>query len=147
MQRTTSTSTTRAPAVPPKVQSLQESAQRLREYKAKHREVFAEFERLIDDYNQKLEDAEKEARAVGQTTGPFVVVGYQVNIDEDRLYEELGPEDFAKVGGQVELKRVLSVDRLKFTTYADSGMIPKEVLEVCYEKKPKFKTPKKVELP
>lgn len=134
-------------SLPPKVEALKEAETRIKSFKKAHAKLFREFDELLQDYNQKLEDAETEARAMGESVGPFSVIGYQTKIDAERLLEELGPDDFEKVGGRTEVQRVLLVDRVKFEAYAESGLIPTEVLESCYQKKPKFKTPKRAELP
>lgn len=130
-----------------KVEAFLETERNLHRYMHEHYEVFETYEHLTAEYNRALEDAEKEARALGKTVGPFVTAGHQVNIDVDRLFEELGEDNFFKFGGIIETKRVYSLDREKFERAADSGAIPQEILDLCYEKKPKFRTPKRLVMP
>ncbi len=144
MKSNMTTNTKRAKS---KVAIFEETERKLHDYMNENFQIFNEYEHLVREYNRTLEDAEKEVRALGKGEGPFVPVGQQVNIDVDRLYEELGEEHFLKFGGIIETKVVFNVDREKFERFADGGVIPKEVLDICYEKKPRFKVPKKLIMP
>lgn len=130
-----------------KVQEFLEAADALRLFKERHKRVFEELAQLAEVYNQTLEDAEKEVRSLNTSVGPFAVVGTQSTVDADKLFDELGMEDFQRVGGTVSFRRVLDVDKTVFETYAKSGAVHKDVLEVCYKKKNRYNVPKKIELP
>jgi len=130
-----------------KVKRYLDALERLQAFKAEHYELFQEFAQLLQEYNAALEDAEKEVRAKGINCGPFTVCGEMTKIDVDKLYDELGEDDFLRVGGSIETKRVLAVDKKKFEALAESGSLPKEVVEACFTKTLKFKAPNKAELP
>lgn len=130
-----------------KVQQYLEVYERVQSFKAEHYEIFQEFAELLQEYNAALEAAEMEVRSHGVTCGPFSVCGETVKIDSERLYDELGEEDFAKVGGTKITMQVLLVDRSKFESLAERGDIPKEILDVVYRRTLRFKAPSKAELP
>ena len=130
-----------------KVRAYMEAHDRVQQFKEQHFEIFQQFAHLLRQYNDALEDAEKEVRARGINCGPFTVCGEMVRIDVEKLYDELGEEDFLKSGGSMETKRVLSINRKKFEALVDSGAIPKEVAETCFTRTLKYKAPNKAEMP
>lgn len=131
----------------PKVQAFIEAKNRIEEFRANNYSIFKHYEQLISDYNDLLEDAEKEVRAKGVTCGPFIAFGDNSKINVDKLYDELGEDLFLKAGGTIETKRVLSIDKLKFEALADSGSIPQEVVSTCWEQGFRYRAPEKVRLP
>lgn len=130
-----------------KVKRYLDAYERIQAFKAEHYELFQEFAQLLQDHNDALEDAEMDVRAQGVNCGPFTICGEVSKVDVARLHDELGEEDFLKVGGIIETKPVYTIDKRKFESLAESGSIPKEVVEVVYSKTLKFKTPSKAELP
>jgi len=136
-----------APEELKKVNHFLEIQDRIEDFKEKHKAVFEQFEELVQEYNTALEDAEKEVRLRGVNCGPFVVCGEQTQVNVDKLYDELGENNFLTVGGTLETKRVLSVDKKRFAAMVDSNSIPKEVVETCFSRSLKYKVPHKAELP
>lgn len=131
----------------PKVAALIEVEEAIKVFKAKHYAMLHVLEGLCERYNQLLEDAEKDVRAKKINCGPFTVCGYDVRVDVDKLFEELGEEDFKNVGGTMEKKVVLGIDKKKFEALVESGQIPEEITELCFKKTLKYHAPDKVRLP
>ena len=129
----------------PKVRRYLEVKEKIERFKRENRNVLDDYDELISEYNQSLEDAEKDVRIREVNCGPFVACGEMSKIDVDRLYDELGAEDFVKVGGIIETKQCLSIDKMKFK--AMSAMLPQEVLDGCVTHTIKYTAPKKVNLP
>lgn len=142
-----STVTTLSPDKVKKVKRFLEAQERLQAFKSEHYEIFQEFTQHLQEYNEALEDADKEVRAKGINCGPFSVCGEQVKIDVEKLYDELGEEDFLKAGGTVETRKVYEIDKKKFESLAESGAVPQEVVDSCYSRSFKFKAPAKATLP
>lgn len=130
-----------------KVGVFLEAKDRLNAFREMHQEVFDQLDEILEEYNRALEDAEKEVRSKGESDGPFVVSGQQTSLDVDKLYDWMGHENFLMIGGTISVRQVLGMDMKRFESFVAAGVVPKEVLEECYQVKPRFRAPKKVELP
>jgi hypothetical protein len=131
---------------PAEVLRFEASKERLESYKAQHPKIFAELERIQEEYNTALEAADKAVREKNISAGDWQIYQVQTKIDADKLYEELGEADFLRVGGVVETKTVYSIDRAKFATLEKSGGIPQEVLDAAVKKSPRYHAPEKIRL-
>lgn len=143
----TKTSTSTSTSTTTKVNAFLEAEKKLKAFKEANKKIFQQLDSIVEEYNAALEDADKEVRALGISVGPFSVMGVQTTIDVDILYDEMGPEGFLKVGGIVQQRQVLDIDKTKFQTYVNSGAIDPEILSACYSKKNKYRTPKKIDIP
>lgn len=130
-----------------KVREFLAIEEQIQSFKANHYEVFQEFAHLLQRRNDALEDAEKEVRASNINCGPFVSCGVQTRVDVDQLYEELGEEGFMEVGGTVETKRVLGLNREKFDALVANNKVPEEVVDLCCASTTKYRAPHKIEMP
>ena len=134
-----------APRVPseqiPEVKEFEWAERELEDFKGRHADVFNQYLELAERRNTALEQAEKAVRAKGVSCGPFD--GYQTNdrIDAEKLAEIVPEKEFLKYGGQETTKVVHTVDRKKFIALAQSGQIPKQILDQVFEPGWKYKKP------
>lgn len=129
------------------VDAFERAEANLHNFMMKHREVFEEYEHLVNEYNTALEAAEVEVRSAGIEAGPFKIHNTYYDVDVNKLYDELGEQDFLRCGGVIETRQALSIDKNKFLRLADAGVIPPEVVDVCREKKIKYKSVPKINIP
>ncbi len=137
----------RDPAEEPLVQRVLEAQARIKELKRAHAPVFDELEQLVEDYNSAVQEADKELRSRLVSCGPFDLYTTKRTYDGEKLYSELGEEDFLKAGGTMKKVTKFEVDAVVFEAMVEQGKIPKEVVvEVrtitpAYHKPPTFKIP------
>jgi hypothetical protein len=82
------------------------------------------------------------------TSCPALVISEGVaTVDVEGLYDSLGEEWFRSVGGIVETRPALSIDKKRVMAYAESGTIPKEVVDKYIKVTPRLSKPNKVSLP
>lgn len=102
---------------------------------------------LADLRNARLEVAEKTIRGMGVSCGPFLVHTQTQDINVEQLYDELGPDNFASVGGYTETVTQYKIDRTRFIAYLKADQVPKEVAESCVKLKTSYKKPDHYVLP
>lgn len=142
-----SSKTTTVPADQiPEVQHFLEVKDRVERLKEAYPEVFEQLQVLTQDYNQALEAAEKAVRARKVSCGPFNLYQWQTKYDADKLHEELGKEEFLRVGGKIQTITQYEVDKAKLEAHITSGSIPKEVVEEVREVSPRYKKPEKISI-
>jgi|HigsolmetaAR202D_1030399.scaffolds.fasta_scaffold01372_4 hypothetical protein len=107
-------------------------------------EVFERLRQLQQDYNQALEAAEKAVRGRQVSCGPFHLYQWQTSLDAEKLYEELGRDEFLKVGGKIQTVTTYDLDKNKFEAHVTAGTIPKEVVDVVKKVSPRYKKPEKI---
>lgn len=107
-------------------------------------EVFERLRQLQQDYNQALEAAEKAVRGRQVSCGPFNLYQWQTSLDAEKLYEELGRDEFLKVGGKIQTVTTYDLDKNKFEAHVTAGTIPKEVVDVVKKVSPRYKKPEKI---
>lgn len=141
---------TKAKTVPendiPEVKHFLEVQRQVEDLKEAYPEVFERLGQLQQDYNQALEAAEKKVRGLQVSCGPFNLYQWQTSIDVDKLYEELGRDEFLKVGGKVQTVTTYDLDKAKFEAHVTSGGVPKEVVDVVKKTSPRYKKPEKINL-
>lgn len=124
------------------VETWEQASNRLNAFKELHQGVFDQYAELVEAYQDALEAVEKEARVLGKSHGPFILKHVTRKIDAERLHEELGSAEFLRVGGKLREVREYLVDRTTFFSKADSGQIPKEVVDAVVSSTPVFLKPK-----
>ena len=129
------------------VSAFVEAQEALKEFKNKHSGIFTEFEELVNEYNQKLESAEKMVRQQGVSCGPFECYQWQTKYDAKILYDALGRERFLQVGGILSTQTVYDVDKLRVSASINSGQIPEEIVGSFKTDSPRYHKPEKVSLP
>ena len=64
------------------------------ELRNQYKDVFEQYEVLVEDHNSKLEQAEKVVRAQEVTCGPFELYQWQTKYKAEALYDAVGREQF-----------------------------------------------------
>lgn len=100
---------------------------KLEDFKNAHRSVFNSLEQLVDEYNEARASLERLAREKGTTVGPFRLLRSIQKVNAEKAYDLLTPEEFEKVGGRIETKRVYEIDKQKFNKAVALGSISKDV--------------------
>lgn len=131
----------------PEVIAFLEAYERLQEFKVANAAFYRQLEQLSSQYNDALENAEKAVRSKQVCCGPFDLYQFAVKYDSQRLYEELGREDFLKVGGKIETTTTYSVDKAALEMNISRNLVPQEVVEVVVKSTPNYHKPDKVVLP
>ena len=112
--------------------------------KAQHSDVFMQYQDLVDRYNAKLEEAEKEVRAQGVSCGAFDNYSVSVKFNPEKMFEELGEELFLKTGGAMGTKTEYKVDPKRVEAAIAAGEIPEECVDNFREVRRNYHQPKKL---
>ena len=126
----------------PEVATFQEAKRMLSTFKETNRNIFEEYELLVQQYNSKLEAADKVVRARKVTCGDWELYQQQTTYDVDALYDALGREQFLAVGGSLKTTTTRSLDKTKFNAAITRGDVPQKVVEVITSVSPKYHAPK-----
>ena len=129
----------------PEVQALAEVQDQLLGLMEAHSEVFEQYAILVEDYNTKLEQAEKVVRAARVSCGPFDLYQWTTKSDPELLLNNVGKEKFLEMGGQVlPQPDVLKIDTSRFSLSAAWGQVPEELAKKVVWKEPKYHKPEKL---
>lgn len=126
------------------VMEFLEAMERLEQFRMQHATVFAEYERLAADYNQKLEAADKEVRAQQVTCGPFDLYQFATSYDAKVLYDLIGRDQFLRVGGSEKRETTYQIDKTKVEIAIQQNVIPKDVVDVFKKVSPRYHKPEKI---
>ena len=121
------------------VKDLLEAERELQEHIASDPDFYRALSELAAKRNALAKLAEDKVRSMGVSCGPFVMVSSSRDINVEKLFEELGEDQFKTFGGYTETVVTYKIDRTRFLSYADSEAIPKEILEVCVTPKNTYK--------
>jgi hypothetical protein len=128
----------------PEVAEFLAAMGRLEAFRQQHPDIFAEFDKYIDDYNTKLEMAEKTVRAEGVSCGPFELYQFGTKYDAKNLYDLVGHERFFTIGGSTSTQTVYEVDPQKVEMAIEQGKIPADVVDSFRTVTPRYHAPKKL---
>jgi len=112
------------------VMEFVEAQDELEQFIANNQDLYDELCRLAQERNTRLEAADKVVRAAGVSVGPFNKISESKKINAEKLYEEIGAEDFVKVGGYTETVTAYKVDRERFLSLVRASQVPQEIVEV-----------------
>lgn len=129
----------------PEVQAFLEAREKVERLKEAYPEVFEQLSHLQQEYNAALEAADKAVRAKKISCGPFDCYQMQTKYNAERLFEELGRDEFLKVGGTIKTVTQYDVDKNKLEAHITSGVIPDEVVGAVRDVSPRYKKPDKIE--
>lgn len=128
----------------PAVQELVDLKMQIDGLKAEHPEVFMQYQDLVDRYNAKLEEAEKEVRTQGVSCGQFENYSVSVKYKADKMFEELGEEMFLANGGSTFQKTEYAVDQKRVEAAIAAGTIPEECVDNFREVRRNYHKPDKL---
>lgn len=135
---------TKSPTEVPEVQEFLGAAGRLEAFRQEHAQIFEQFDKLAEEYNQKLEVADQTVRGEGIACGPFDLYQYNTKYHPKVLYDLVGHEKFLKVGGSTHTETVYEVDKTKVEMAIEQGVIPSDAVDAVRTVTPVFHTPKKI---
>jgi hypothetical protein len=118
----------------------------MKAFKEAHKAIFETFGALAEKYNTAVENAEKVVRAKAVSCGPFDLYQFTVKYDAQKLHDEIGREDFLKVGGKIETSTIYTVDKATIEMSIARQAIPPEVAEAIVKNSPSYHKPEKVVL-
>lgn len=118
--------------------------QRLEAFRRQNAELFAQYDTLVQDYNQKLEDAERTCRSQQIACGPFDLYNFSTKYDAKALYDMIGRDRFFRVGGSERSETIYSIDKAKVEGAIQRGDIPEEIVDTFKKVTPTFHTPEKI---
>ena len=131
----------------PEVGQLVDIDEKIKELIDSNPEFYQKLRELVEERNTYLQMAEKVVRAQGISCGPFNKISETLDIDAEKLFDELGPDGFSQVGGYTEQVTEYKIDRTRFTALLHAGHVPDEVKESCTKTKSSYKKPDTYVLP
>jgi hypothetical protein len=131
----------------PEVQKFQEVRERLQSFRDMNKDFFEYLDALAEEYNTKLEVADKAVRARRASCGDFHLYQMQKKYDAEMLYQSLGQTKFLEVGGIMSTRTVYELDKNRFSSALAANQIPKPLQEVAVKEEPRYHTPPKVNIP
>lgn len=131
----------------PEVGAFLAARDRLDAFTDKHPALMREYERLVEEYNQKLEDADHVCRDRAVSCGPWQIDKRQTRYHPERLEKLLGPERFKAIGGTMQTVTQYSIERRHVVAALEAGTIPRAILNDVRTITPNYQSPKKGSLP
>jgi hypothetical protein len=131
----------------PEVLEFMDAKEELESFYARNRKYAQEERALLDQYNTKLEAADKVVRDRKVTCGPFKQLSPQVKIHAEKLYNAIGRQEFIKAGGIIGTKPTYDMDKKTFEAAVARNAIPEELVPVVKEVNAKFSVIPKAVLP
>jgi hypothetical protein len=135
------------PQTVPEVQRVLEEIELMDDFKARHRAFLEEFRERARSYNSAVEAADKVLRAELASCGPFDLFQIDTSYDAERLYSEVGEEEFKQLGGTVHPVPEYKIEKETIEALIKMGRIPPEIVKVVQKKTPKYHKPKTFVIP
>jgi hypothetical protein len=126
----------------PEVDALEQTKQRIKKFMEDNAQFFEWWKELAEEYNDRLQAAEKAVRARQVSCGDIELGSFQTKYDWDYMYERYGRDEFLERGGKLETVQVKSGDKKRVDLQIESGKIAKEDAEHIRKQSPKFTVPK-----
>ncbi len=121
------------------VQHFVEVQEKYERFKAQHSAVFEELGTIAEEYNTALQAADKAVRSKKVACGPFQISNFRTTYHGEKLYEELGKEEFLRVGGVIKTETIYEIDKAKFEAHVAANAVPKEVVDIVKDVSPSYK--------
>jgi hypothetical protein len=131
----------------PEVVAFDQAKQRLLQFKAANSAYYDALTQLVEDYNQKLEAADKVVRAQQVSCGDFDLYSKRPAVDGKALHDALGRPLYITVGGSVAFAVAYKVDAKKLQLAAAQGLVPQNIMDETVSETQMYHTPKSVGLP
>jgi len=131
----------------PEVVAFLEAQQRLESLKAQYPGIFDELAELEEQYNTLLEAADKAVRASAVSSGPFELYQFKTTYNANALYDEVGREEFLKLGGSIQTVQQLDVDKKVFDANVAQNKISKALADKVKQRSPNYHKPNKICIP
>lgn len=128
----------------PEVAAFQEVKARYDAFRASNPEFFNFLDALEEEFNQKLQAADKAVRSKNASCGDFHLYSYQTKYNPEELLQAMGREKFMQVGGTMTTQTVYGVDKARVDASITSGDIPAEVASKVRIKQPRYHKPDKL---
>lgn len=131
----------------PEVAAFHDVKERLNAFKQANPQFFEFLGGILEEYNDKLEAAEKVVRQRGIRCGDFDLYQWTEKVNAEQLYQSMGYEGFMSVGGKMSTVTVYEADKDRVRGFIVSGKIPPAVAEAVFKSEPRFHKPDKARLP
>lgn len=136
-----------APSSVREVSAFVRAEKDLAAWKEEYSEAAAKLAAIADVYNATLDAAEAVVRERRIETGPFVLASHLRKDNAEVLYEAVGRQRFASLGGELEPIEKLTIDRTRFDAAVAGERLGAELLARIVTWSPRYKTIKRVLLP
>jgi hypothetical protein len=131
----------------PEVEAFSDVQMRLQAFRSANKAFFEYLDALSEEYNQKLEAADKAVRSRRASCGDFHLYQLQKKFDPELIFQSMGQIKFLEVGGVINTRTFYELDKTRFASALAGNLIPKELVAVAVTDEPKYHTPKKALLP
>lgn len=131
----------------PEVQRLIEETLLMDEFKERHAAFMEEFRERARSYNTALDAADKVLRAQEASSGPFEMFQCDVSYDAERLFSEVGEEQFKEFGGTIHPATEYRIDKVALEVLILLKRIPPELVKLIQKRVPKYHKPKPYSIP
>ena len=128
----------------PEVKEFQQAKYMLEQFRAQNPQFFEAYDRFIDDYNQKLQAADKVVRAHQVKCGDWDLYQQYTVYDATKLCELLGEERFMDIGGTIQQQKKYSVDNKSLEMAVAQNKVAKDIMDLCTTVTSKYHAPKKI---
>jgi hypothetical protein len=129
------------------VRQFEATRREMMAFMEKHSKTFEQMRALANEYNQTLEAAEKAVKAKGVNCGPFQILSIATTYDVDSLFEEIGPKEFARLGGGQETVVKHTMDKATIEAAIVRRDIPEEIADKVKQVQARYKRIPPVSLP
>ena len=132
------------------VQTFVEAKERLEQFMADNTDLMTEYQRLVEEHNCALADADNVMRDLvlsenaGISCGPFKFKCFQSRVDIDRALEVLGDEGLIQCGATKQTVVEYRLEGKKVEQALANGTINKDQAELFFKRIAMFNKPKPI---
>lgn len=131
----------------PEVLNFESVKARYAKFKQDNPAFFQYMNQLQEEYNIALQAAEKAVKAKKVSCGDFHYYLRLDKIDEDMAYQIHGHEKFLALGGSVETVTVRKMDKTRYMSNVQSGVVTKEESSITVKTEPRYHKPEGMNVP
>lgn len=128
----------------PEVADFEAVKQKYKAFRQANEPFFKYLDELQEQYNQKLEAANKAVRSRNASCSDFHLYNRIIKYNPEAMLTALGREDFLRLGGKETVQTVYSVDKTRAESAITASNIPKHVVDSFRSEEPRYHTPKKL---
>lgn len=126
----------------PEVAAYAKAARALAKWKERHPEAAKELAELAETHNTMLKVADGAVRKLEVSCGAFELFEMRPSYDAEKLYEGVGRQLFAQLGGVLKPVETKSIEKDRFEALVAQGRVAAGLLAKVRSYGPRFHAPK-----
>jgi hypothetical protein len=111
-------------------------------FEQENERVMAEYRALLDEREQKRQEADKLVRGLDVSCGPWKRYTETIRYDESALFQIVGKAKFLEIGGVIGTTSTYSIESSRIELAISTGTIPPATVNEFKKVTPMYRAPK-----